>query len=100
MAEHLKRSGASTVVFAGDPIMPIYLTRACANIGYYPEWVITGTVLTYTSTLGRYYDQRGVVPRLRHLQPWPCPPRFSSATPTASTSGIATPTAGPPRPPE
>jgi hypothetical protein len=57
LAEHLKRSGASTVVFAGDPIMPIYLTRACANIGYYPEWVITGTVLTYTSTLGRYYDQ-------------------------------------------
>ena len=69
MAEHLKRSGATTVVFAGDPIMPIYLTKACADIGYYPEWVITGTVLTYTSTLGRYYDQTGVVPRLRDLQP-------------------------------
>jgi hypothetical protein len=46
------------VIFAGDPIMPIYLTAACAAIGYYPEWVITGTVLTYTSTLGRYYDQK------------------------------------------
>jgi hypothetical protein len=58
LAEHLKRVGATTVIFAGDPIMPIYLTKACAAIGYYPEWVITGTVLTYTSTLGRYYDQQ------------------------------------------
>jgi len=58
IAEHLKRSGASTVIFAGDPIMPIYLTKACADIDYYPEWVITGTVFTDTSTLGRYYDQK------------------------------------------
>jgi Periplasmic binding protein len=58
IAEHLKSSGATTVVFAGDPIMPIYLTKACAAIGYYPEWVITGTVFTYTSTLGRLYDQK------------------------------------------
>lgn len=57
VAEQLKRSNATTVVFAGDPIMPVYLTKACAAIGYYPEWVITGTVLTYTSTLGRLYDQ-------------------------------------------
>ncbi|MGH9081144.1 MAG: hypothetical protein ACRDYE_13930, partial [Acidimicrobiales bacterium] len=42
LAEHLKDVGATTVVFAGDPIMPIYLTKACAAIGYYPEWVITG----------------------------------------------------------
>ncbi len=58
LAEHLKHSGATTVVFAGDPIMPIYLTKACAAIGYYPEWVITGTVLTYATTLGRLYDQQ------------------------------------------
>jgi hypothetical protein len=58
LAEHLKNVGATTVVFAGDPIMPIYLTKACAAIGYYPEWVITGTVLTYASTLGRLYDQK------------------------------------------
>lgn len=57
IAAHLKRVGATTVIFAGDPIMPIYLTKACAAIGYYPEWVITGTILTDTSTLGRYYDQ-------------------------------------------
>ena len=57
LAEKLKSSGATSVVFAGDPIMPIYLTKACANIGYSPEWIITGIVLTDTSALGRYYDQ-------------------------------------------
>ncbi len=57
LAEKLKSSGATTVIFAGDPIMPIYLTRACAGIGYFPEWVITGIVLTDTSALGRYYTQ-------------------------------------------
>ncbi len=57
IAEKLKTSGATSVIFAGDPIMPIYLTRACADIGYSPEWIITGIVLTDTSTLGRYYDQ-------------------------------------------
>jgi hypothetical protein len=57
LSEKLKASGATTVIFAGDPIMPIYLTRACAKIGYFPEWIITGIVLTDTSTLARYYDQ-------------------------------------------
>jgi hypothetical protein len=56
IAEKLKASGATSVVFAGDPIMPIYLTRACAGIGYFPEWIITGIVLTDTAALGRYYD--------------------------------------------
>ena len=58
IAEKLKTSGATSVIFAGDPIMPIYLTKACAKIGYFPEWIITGIVLTDTSALGRYYDQQ------------------------------------------
>jgi hypothetical protein len=58
LAEKLKTSGATSVVFAGDPIMPIYLTKACASIGFFPEWIITGIVLTDTSTLGRYYNQQ------------------------------------------
>ena len=45
IAEKLKASGATSVIFAGDPIMPIYLTKACANIGYFPEWIITGIAL-------------------------------------------------------
>ena len=58
IAEKLKASGATSVIFAGDPIMPIYLTRAAAAVDYYPEWIITGIVLTDTSALGRYYDQK------------------------------------------
>ncbi|MGO9027675.1 MAG: hypothetical protein ACLQOZ_03460 [Acidimicrobiales bacterium] len=57
IAAHLKRSGATTVAFAGDPIMPIYLTKAAAAIDYYPEWIVTGTVLTDTAALARNYDQ-------------------------------------------
>jgi hypothetical protein len=58
VAEKLKASNATSVVLATDPIMLIYLTRDCASIGYFPEWIITGTALTDTSALGRYYDQR------------------------------------------
>ncbi len=58
IAEHLAASGATTVVFAGDPIMPIYLTKAAAAIGYFPEWVISGTVFTDTTTLGRLFNQQ------------------------------------------
>ena len=58
VAEKLKASGATSVVVAGDPIMPIYLTRACAAIGYSPEWIITGIVLTDVAALARYYDQK------------------------------------------
>jgi hypothetical protein len=57
LSEKLKASGATSIIFAGDPIMPIYLTRACAKIGYFPEWIITGIVLTDTAALARYYDQ-------------------------------------------
>ena len=53
----LKDAGVTTVVFLGDPIMPIYLTKAATDQDYYPEWVITGTVLTDTTTFGRQYDQ-------------------------------------------
>jgi hypothetical protein len=58
VSEKLKASNATSVVLATDPIMLIYLTRACASIGYFPEWIITGTALTDTSALGRYYEQR------------------------------------------
>lgn len=50
-------AGVTTIIFAGDPVMPIYLTNAAEAIDYHPEWVFTGTVLTDTNTLGRLYDQ-------------------------------------------
>jgi hypothetical protein len=54
----LKEKKVTTVIFVGDPIMPIYLTRAATDQDYFPEWVITGTVLTDTTVFGRQYDQR------------------------------------------
>ena len=53
----LKEKGVTTVVFLGDPVMPIYLTKAATDQNYHPEWIITGTVLTDTTALGRNYDQ-------------------------------------------
>lgn len=52
----MKDAGVTTVIFLGDPIMPIYLTQAATAEDYYPEWVIAGTVLTDTTALGRQYD--------------------------------------------
>src|SRR5262249_46348707 len=53
----LKAAGVTTVVFLGDPVMPIYLTKAATAQNYHPEWIITGTVLTDSTVLGRFYDQ-------------------------------------------
>lgn len=54
----LKAAGVTTVIFLGDPVMPIYLTKQATQQDYFPEWVITGTVLTDTTVLGRLYDQQ------------------------------------------
>jgi hypothetical protein len=53
----MKAEGVTTVMFLGDPLMPIYLTQQATAQDYHPEWVIAGTVFTDTSTLGRLYDQ-------------------------------------------
>ncbi len=46
------------MIFLGDPVMPIYLTKAATEQNYFPEWLVTGTVLTDTTTFGRLYDQK------------------------------------------
>lgn len=53
----LKEADVTTVVFLGDPVMPQYLTKAATDQDYHPEWIITGTVLTDTTVMGRMYDQ-------------------------------------------
>jgi hypothetical protein len=53
----LKDEGVTSVIFLGDPLMPIYLTSAATNFEYYPEWIFTGTVLTDSNVFGRQYDQ-------------------------------------------
>jgi hypothetical protein len=57
LVARLKEANVTTVIFLGDPIMPIYLTKAATDQDYHPEWVITGTVLTDTTVFGRQYDQ-------------------------------------------
>jgi len=52
----MKAAGVTTIVFLGDPIMPIYLTQQATAQNYHPEWLVTGTVLTDTTVLGRFYD--------------------------------------------
>ena len=54
----MKEAGVTTVIFLGDPLMPIHLTAAATQQGYFPEWVIAGTAYTDTSVFGRRYDQR------------------------------------------
>ncbi|HEY8525719.1 MAG TPA: ABC transporter substrate-binding protein [Acidimicrobiales bacterium] len=51
-----KSEGINTIVFLGDPFMPIYLTQAATEQDYHPEWIFTGVTLTDTNTLARQYD--------------------------------------------
>ena len=57
LVARLKEANVTTVIFLGDPIMPQYLTQAATDQDYFPEWLITGTVLTDTTVFGRMYDQ-------------------------------------------
>jgi hypothetical protein len=54
----LKAEKITTVVFMGDPFMPAVLTPEATKQNYFPEWIVTGTVLTDTTTLARRYDAR------------------------------------------
>jgi len=54
----LKAEGITSVVFGGDPFMLIDLTTAATRQNYFPEWIITGTVFTDTTTVARLLDQQ------------------------------------------
>jgi hypothetical protein len=96
----LKSSGATTVIFSGDPILPIYFTQEATKQNYRPEWIISGTVYADTAVFARRFDQSqwahalgiGIVPVL--------PPKkeqdnytvhewwFNTPPPNLNTSGI------------
>jgi len=57
LVARLKEAGVTSVIFLGDPIMPVYLTKAASDQDFFPEWIITGTVLTDTTVFGRLYEQ-------------------------------------------
>jgi hypothetical protein len=53
----LKDEGVTSVIFAGDPFFPIYLTEAATNQDYFPEWIVTGSTGTDATAFARRYDQ-------------------------------------------
>jgi hypothetical protein len=54
----LKSAGVTSVVLAGDPVFPSFLTGQATQQGYFPEWVVLGYAFTDTAVFGRQYDQR------------------------------------------
>jgi hypothetical protein len=54
----LREAGVTSVVIAGDPVFPVFLTQEATAQGYFPEWVVMGYAYTDTAVFGREYDQR------------------------------------------
>ncbi|MGH2686584.1 MAG: hypothetical protein ACRDJP_14055, partial [Actinomycetota bacterium] len=57
MIASMKGAGVTTVVAAWDPLSPILITKEATRQQYFPEWFVTGTGLSDTTTAGRLYDQ-------------------------------------------
>src|SRR5581483_9224633 len=57
MIAQLKAAGVTTVVPLVDPLSPILITPEATRQNYFPEWFVTGTGLSDTTTAGRLYDQ-------------------------------------------
>jgi hypothetical protein len=53
----LKASGVTSVVYAGDPLSPVFFTQEATRQRYNPEWVLTGSAFTDTTFFARTYDQ-------------------------------------------
>ena len=53
----LKSSGVTSVILAGDPVFPTFLTKEATAQQYFPEWVVLGYAFTDTAVFGRQYDQ-------------------------------------------
>jgi hypothetical protein len=56
-AARLKSAGATSIIFTGDPIFPQFLTKEMAKDNYFPEWIMSGTVLADTMVFARGFDQ-------------------------------------------
>jgi hypothetical protein len=52
----LQSAGVTSVLLAGDPVFPSFLTREATTQGYFPEWVVLGYAYTDTTVFGRQYD--------------------------------------------
>ena len=54
----LKSAGVTSVILAGDPVFPTFLTKEATAQGWFPEWVVLGYAFTDTAVCGRQYDQQ------------------------------------------
>jgi hypothetical protein len=52
----LKEAGVTSVMFMGDPLSPKNFTAEATRQNYFPEWIITGSTLTDSTTFARTYD--------------------------------------------
>jgi hypothetical protein len=57
MMAQMKANGVTTIVPLVDPLSPILITPEATRQNYFPEWFVTGTGLSDTTTAGRLYDQ-------------------------------------------
>ncbi len=53
----MKDAGVNTLICYCDPLMPIFFTQEATRQSYFPEWIVTGSLLTDTALFGRLYDQ-------------------------------------------
>ena len=53
----LKEARVTSVVLAGDPIFPSFLSREATAQEYFPEWVLMGYAFSDTALFGRTTDQ-------------------------------------------
>lgn len=58
VVQKLKAIDASTIIFTGDPLTPIYFTQEATKQNYFPEWVLSGTVFADTTVFARKYDPK------------------------------------------
>ncbi|MGQ0844889.1 MAG: hypothetical protein ACT4QF_12205 [Sporichthyaceae bacterium] len=57
IAAQLKNAGVTTVIMMTDPLLPFFLSGSATQQDFWPEWFLTGTVLTDADVAGQFYDQ-------------------------------------------
>ncbi|MDX2381355.1 MAG: hypothetical protein QNM02_16535, partial [Acidimicrobiia bacterium] len=53
----MKEAGVTSVIINGDPVAPREITNEATAQNYFPEWIVTGSVLIDTTAFARTYDQ-------------------------------------------
>lgn len=52
-----KDADVTTVVCFCDPITPVFMTSAARDQDYWPEWFVSGVLLTDVDAVAQFYDQ-------------------------------------------